>query len=257
MSWTDGSCSPGLTPHAVVLVATVRALKMHGGGPAVTAGAPLNPQYTQENLDLVGEGFCNLRKQLENAKKFGLPVVVAINVFATDSEAELRLVQGLARGAGAADAVLCHHWARGGEGAADLARAVAEACAKPSEFKFLYPLSLSIEEKMKAIATSIYGADDIELSEDARAKVERYTRQGFGDLPICMAKTHLSFSADPKLKGAPTGFTLPIRDVRASVGAGFLYPLVGTMTTMPGLPTRPCFYDIDLDLDKEQVQGLF
>ena len=249
--------SSGLTPNAVVLVASVRALKMHGGGATVTAGTPLPAVYGEENLSLVEEGFCNLRKQIENAKKFGIPVVVAINAFHSDTQKELELVQRLARGAGSFDAVICNHWAKGGKGAIDLANAVELACNAESNFKFLYELDQPIEAKIATIAKEIYGADGIELSDEAKLKVERYTRQGFSGLPICMAKTHLSFSADPTKKGAPKGFTIPIRDVRASVGAGFLFPLVGTMTTMPGLPTRPCVYDIDLDLETEQVQGLF
>jgi len=247
----------GLVPNAVVLVATVRALKMHGGGPPVTAGAPLKPEYTQCNLPLVEAGFCNLRKQIENANMFGVPVVVAINVFNTDTQEEIDLMVKLAKEAGAFDAVLCRHWALGGPGAADLAKAVDRACNAPSDFKFLYNLDISIEDKIRTIAQKIYGADDIELLPEALVKIETYKKQGFGGLPICMAKTHLSLSADPAKKGAPTGFTLPIRDVRASVGAGFLYPLVGTMSTMPGLPTRPCFYDIDLDLETGEVYGLF
>ena len=228
----------GLVPNAVVLVATVRALKMHGGGPPVTAGAPLKPEYTQCNLPLVEAGFCNLRKQIENANMFGVPVVVAINVFHTDTQEEIELMKKLSKEAGAFDAVICRHWAQGGPGAAELARAVDRACSAPSNFKFLYDLNMTIEDKIRTIAQKIYGADDIELLPEAVVKIERYKKQGFGDLPICMAKTHLSLSADPARKGAPTGFTIPIRDVRASVGAGFLYPLVGTMTTMPGLPTR-------------------
>merc|ERR1740128_650705 len=163
----------------------------------------------------------------------------------------------LAKKAGADDAVMCEHWAKGGPGAAGLAKAVDAVCAKSNNFKFLYDLDETIEQKIRTIAQKIYGADDIELLPEALVKIERYKKQGFGNLPICMAKTHLSLSADPSKKGAPTGFTIPIRDVRASVGAGFLFPLVGTMSTMPGLPTRPCFYDIDLDLETGEVHGLF
>jgi len=248
----------GLVPDAVVLVATVRALKMHGGGPAVTPGQPLKPEYTQCNVPLVEAGFCNLGKQIENVKYFGVPVVVAINVFKDDSQEELDLMVKLSKQAGADEAVLCQHWAKGGAGARELASAVHNACQKrESNFKFLYDLDLSIEDKIRTIAQKIYGADDIELLPEAVTKIERYTRQGFSKLPICMAKTHLSLSSDPSKKGAPKGFTLPIRDIRASVGAGFLYPLVGSMTTMPGLPTRPCFWDIDLDLETGEVHGLF
>ena len=247
----------GLTPNAVVLVATVRAIKMHGGGPPVVAGTPLHDDYKNENLGLLEAGFCNLKKQIANANLFGIPVVVAVNVFHTDTENELNLLQKLARENGAFDAVLCRHWAHGGKGAKDLAAAVEKACNEKSNFKFLYDLKESIEKKIETIAREIYGADGIEVSPDAQKAIDRYKRQGFNDLPICMAKTHLSFSSNPALKGAPTGFMIPIRDVRASVGAGFLFPLVGTMTTMPGLPTRPCFYDIDIDLETEAIHGLF
>ncbi|MBZ3891789.1 C-1-tetrahydrofolate synthase, cytoplasmic [Sciurus carolinensis] len=247
----------GLRPHVVVLVATVRALKMHGGGPTVTAGLPLPKDYIEENLELVEKGFGNLRKQIENARMFGVPVVVAVNAFKTDTEAELDLISHLAREHGAFDAVKCTHWAEGGKGALALAQAVQRAAQVPSSFQLLYDLKLPVEEKIRIIAQKIYGADDIELLPEAQHKAEVYTKQGFGNLPICMAKTHLSLSHNPEQKGVPTGFVLPIRDIRASVGAGFLYPLVGTMSTMPGLPTRPCFYDIDLDPETEQVNGLF
>uniref|UniRef100_A0A8C3T0W1 C-1-tetrahydrofolate synthase, cytoplasmic n=1 Tax=Chelydra serpentina TaxID=8475 RepID=A0A8C3T0W1_CHESE len=247
----------GLRPHVVVLVATVRALKMHGGGPTVTAGVPLPKEYTEENLQLLKIGCSNLGKQIQNARTFGTPVVVAVNAFKSDTEAELQLVIQLAKEAGAYDAVKCTHWAEGGKGAVALAQAVQRASQEQSNFKFLYNVELPVVEKIRIIAQQIYGAEDIELSSEAEQKVLVYTKQGFGNLPICMAKTHLSLSHDPEKKGVPTGFILPIRDIRASVGAGFLYPLVGTMSTMPGLPTRPCFYDIDLDPVSEQVNGLF
>ncbi|XP_043842080.1 C-1-tetrahydrofolate synthase, cytoplasmic isoform X2 [Dromiciops gliroides] len=247
----------GLRPHVVVLVATIRALKMHGGGPTVTAGIPLPKEYIEENLELLEKGFCNLGKQIQNARIFGIPVVVAVNAFKTDTEAEVELIVRLAKEAGAFDAVKCTHWAEGGKGAVALAHAVQRASQAPSHFQLLYDVELPVVDKIRIIAQKIYGADDIELLPEAQHKVEVYTKQGFGNLPICMAKTHLSLSHDPEKKGVPTGFVLPIRDIRASVGAGFLYPLVGTMSTMPGLPTRPCFYDIDLDPVTEQVNGLF
>lgn len=247
----------GLKPNAAVLVATVRALKMHGGGPTVVPGVPLPSEYTAENLDLVVKGFSNLKKQIENVSFFGVPVVVAINSFATDTEKELQTVQQLCRDAGAYDAVICHHWSRGGSGAIDLAEAVNKACSSPSKFEFLYDLQLPLEKKIEIIARKIYGADGVTFSDVATERLERYKKQGFNDLPICMAKTHLSLSDNPTLKGAPKGFMLPISDVRASVGAGFIYPLVGKMSTMPGLPTRPCFYDIDIDLETEDIKGLF
>ncbi|GAB1597670.1 C-1-tetrahydrofolate synthase, cytoplasmic-like [Argonauta hians] len=246
----------GLKPNAVVLVATVRALKMHGGGPTVSAGVPLPKAYTQENLDLVEKGCSNLKKQIENATFFGVPVVVAINAFSSDSEAELKLIQKISVDSGAFDAVICHHWAKGGKGAKALAESVMKATDDPCNFKFLYDLKLPIEDKIRIIAQKIYGADDIEISPEAQECINRYKAQGFNDLPICMAKTHLSLSHDASLKGAPTGFVLPIRDVRASVGAGFIYPLIGTMSTMPGLSTRPCFYDIDIDSETEEIVGL-
>ncbi len=248
----------GKVPNAVVLVATVRALKMHGGGPKVTAGAPLDPAYTNENLELLDAGIPNLEAHIENAMKFGIPVVVAVNSFKDDTEAEVELVRKRAMEAGASDAVVTRHWMEGGKGSVDLAKAVVEACEKPSDFKFLYPLEgTSIKEKIEIICKEIYGADGVEYEPLAEKKVELYTRLGFDELPMCMAKTHLSLSHDGTLKGRPKGFTVPIRDIRASVGAGFLYPLVGQMSTMPGLPTRPAYYDVDLDLETGDVVGLF
>ncbi|NXM89348.1 C1TM protein, partial [Oenanthe oenanthe] len=247
----------GLVPSVVVLVATVRALKMHGGGPNVTAGAPLKKEYTEENLQLVADGCCNLQKQIQITQLFGVPVVVALNIFKTDSPAEIDLVCKIAKESGAFDAVPCNHWSAGGKGAIKLAQAVEKAVNQKNNFKYLYDLELPIAEKIRIIAQKVYGAQDIELSPAAQSQVDRYTQQGFGNLPICMAKTHLSLSHQPERKGVPTGFVLPISDVRASIGAGFIYPLVGTMSTMPGLPTRSCFYDIDLDPVTEEVKGLF
>jgi methylenetetrahydrofolate dehydrogenase (NADP+)/methenyltetrahydrofolate cyclohydrolase/formyltetrahydrofolate synthetase len=250
----------GLVPDAVVMVATVRALKMHGGGPAVVPGKPLSVEYTEENLELLEKGVANLVHHIKNAVKFGVPVVVAVNKFSTDTQAEIDLIRQKAKEAGAYDAVLSNHWAEGGAGAVDLAKAVVEVCEKadqPKDFKFLYPLEWSIEEKIAKICSEIYGASGVEFSELAKTKLETYTKQGFSNLPICMAKTQYSLSADANLKGVPTGFTIPIRDIRVSAGAQFIYPLVGEMQTMPGLPTRPCFFDVDLDLETEQVKGLF
>jgi methylenetetrahydrofolate dehydrogenase (NADP+) / methenyltetrahydrofolate cyclohydrolase / formyltetrahydrofolate synthetase len=247
----------GLVPDVVVLVATIRALKMHGGGPKVVAGKPLDPAYTDENLDLLRAGIGNLLHHIKIARKFGVPVVVAINRFGTDSDAELELVRKLAvEEGGAADAVVTNHWEAGGEGAANLARAVVAAAERPRDFQFLYPLEMSIKEKIETIAREIYGADGVDYSPEAEERIQEYTRLGFDKLPICMAKTHLSLSHDPNLKGVPTGFRIPVRDIRASVGAGFLYPLLGKMSTMPGLPTRPAFFDIDLDLASERILGL-
>jgi methylenetetrahydrofolate dehydrogenase (NADP+)/methenyltetrahydrofolate cyclohydrolase/formyltetrahydrofolate synthetase len=247
----------GLIPSVVVLVATVRALKMHGGGPKVVAGKPLDQEYTEENLELLKAGLPNLQHHIKNALRFGVPVVVAVNSFASDTKDEVDLVRKAALEAGAEDSVVCTHWMHGGEGAVKLAEAVVKAAEKPSNFKFLYPLELSIKEKIEIICKEIYGADGVDYSPEAEKKIELYTRLGFDNLPLCMAKTHLSLSHDPSLKGVPKGFRVPIRDIRASVGAGFLYPLLGTMRTMPGLPTRPVFYDVDLDLKTGQVVGLF
>jgi methylenetetrahydrofolate dehydrogenase (NADP+)/methenyltetrahydrofolate cyclohydrolase/formyltetrahydrofolate synthetase len=247
----------GLIPNAVVLVATVRALKMHGGGPRVVAGKPLDFAYTSENLPLLEAGCANLVAHIENIKRYGVPVVVAINRFKDDTPAEIELIRQKAVQAGAEDAVLSTHWADGGDGALKLAEAVIAACEKPSDFRFLYPLDWSIKDKIEKIARDIYGAGSVKYTPEAEAKIELYTRLGFDKLPICMAKTHLSLSHDPSLKGRPRGYEFPVRDVRASVGAGFLYPLCGEMRTMPGLPTRPVFYDVDLDLATGRVVGLF
>ena len=246
----------GLVPNCVVLVATIRALKMHGGGPKVSAGKPLDAAYTEENLELLEEGCSNLAAHIKNAKQFGIPVVVAINRFHTDTDSEIEVVRKAAMAAGAEDAVMSNHWAEGGKGAAALGEAVIEACKQPSDFKFLYDLDSSIEEKIEAIAVKMYSAAGIELSEKAKEQIADYTRNGFDKLPMCMAKTHLSISHDPALKGAPSGFTVPVREIRASIGAGFLFPLLGTMSTMPGLPTRPAFFDIDIDPETGRIVGL-
>jgi methylenetetrahydrofolate dehydrogenase (NADP+)/methenyltetrahydrofolate cyclohydrolase/formyltetrahydrofolate synthetase len=246
----------GLIPNAVVLVATVRALKMHGGGPAVKPGAPLDEAYTKENLPLLEKGLCNLGAHIKNALRFGIPVVVAVNAFKDDMLAELEMIRDYAIGQGAEDSVVTTHWADGGKGSAKLAEAVVAACEKPSNFEFLYPLEWSIKRKIEKIAVDIYGADGVSYEPLAEKQIENYERAGFGNLPICMAKTHLSLSHDPTLKGAPTGFTVPVREVRASAGAGFIYPLIGTMSTMPGLATFPAFMKIDID-ENGETTGLF
>jgi formyltetrahydrofolate synthetase len=246
----------GLAPDCTVLVATIRALKMHGGGPKVVAGKPLAHAYLQEDLGLLEKGCSNLLRLIGNARSFGIPVVVAINRFKDDTNAEIELVRRLSIAAGAEDAVMSNHWAEGGAGAVNLAKAVVAACEKPGHFHFLYPLDMSIKDKIETIVREMYGGSGVEYSPEAEKKIELYTRQGFDKLPICMAKTHLSLSHDPNLKGAPSGFIVPVRDVRASVGAGFLYPLLGTMATMPGLSTRPGYYDIDLDTATGRVIGL-
>jgi methylenetetrahydrofolate dehydrogenase (NADP+)/methenyltetrahydrofolate cyclohydrolase/formyltetrahydrofolate synthetase len=247
----------GRVPNAVVLVATVRALKMHGGGPKVTAGAPLAPEYVDENLDLLAKGIANMLAHIRIARRFGVPVVVAINRFPTDTPAELELIRKVAiEEDGVVDAVVCENYMKGGAGAVELGKAVMKAADQPSQFKFLYELDRPIKEKIETIARNVYGADGVDYSPLAEERIAEYTRLGYDKLPICMAKTHLSLSHDAALKGVPTGFRVPIRDVSASIGAGFLYPLLGTMSTMPGLPTRPAYYDIDIDLETGKILGL-
>jgi methylenetetrahydrofolate dehydrogenase (NADP+)/methenyltetrahydrofolate cyclohydrolase/formyltetrahydrofolate synthetase len=246
----------GLVPNCVVIVASVRALKMHGGGPKVVAGKPLDKDYTEENLELLEKGLPNLLQHVENALKFGVPVVVAINRFITDTDAEIELVRKRAKETGAEDAVVSEVWKKGGEGGAALAEAVVKACEKPSNFKFLYSDDMSIKEKIETVAREIYRADGVDYTPEAESRIRLFTDMGLSHLPLCMAKTHLSFTHDPAIKGTPRGWRLPITDVRASVGAGFLFPLCGTMRTMPGLPTRPVFTDIDLDLETGRVLGL-
>lgn len=247
----------GLIPQVVVIVATVRALKMHGGGPKVVAGKPLAPEYTDENLDLLRKGLPNLERHVKNALKFGVNVVVAVNSFATDTPAEVELIRKAALEFGATDSVVSTHWADGGAGALKLAEAVIRAAEKPTHFQYLYPVEQPIKQKIETIAKDIYGAEGVDYSPEADEQIARYNRLGFDKLPICMAKTHLSFTADAAVKGAPTGFRISVREVRASVGAGFIYPLLGKMSTMPGLPTRPVFYDVDMDLKTGKVVGLF
>ncbi len=243
----------GLRPDCVVLVATVRALKTHGGGPKVVAGRPLDPAYTEENLPLLRAGMANLEAHLETVARFGVPVVVAINRFPTDSRHELELVRHSAMEAGAGAAVTTDHHAHGGEGARELAMAVVEASEQPSRFDFLYPLDRPIKEKIETIATKVYRAANVEYSPQAESQIADFEKAGFGYLPICMAKTHLSISDDPAIKGAPKDYTVTVREVRASVGAGFIYPLLGEMRTMPGLGATPGFMKVDVNEDGEVV----
>ncbi|KAG6449948.1 hypothetical protein O3G_MSEX006346 [Manduca sexta] len=247
----------GDRPHCAVIVATVRALKMHGGGPTVAPGLPLNDVYVQENLELLGKGLCNLGKHISNGNKFGVPVVVAINRHGNDTQAELNLVKEFAIQNGAFRAVLCDHWANGGLGALDLADAVIDACDTPSKFNYLYPLNLSIQDKIKKIATEMYGAGEIEYTDEVLEKIKVFTEKGYDKLPICMAKTSNSLTGDPAIKGAPTGFMLKINGIFVSVGAGFVVPMVGEISKMPGLPTRPSIYDIDLNTKTGEIEGLF
>jgi len=246
----------GIMPDAVVLVATVRALKMHGGGPKVTPGKPLSTAYTQENLELLSKGINNLEAHLAIIRKFGLPAVVAINSFPTDTAAEHELVRQAALKAGAADAVVSKNWALGGEGAANLAEAVDKACQAPSQAKLLYPLEISIKEKIETIAHEVYGAGNVAYSDDANEAIDKFTSLGYGNLPICMAKTQYSLSHDPAVKGAPRGFTLPVKDLRLAAGAGFIYPLTGDISTMPGLPSVPAYMGMDIDTSTGMITGL-
>ena len=244
-------------PDVVVLVATVRALKMHGGGPKVTPGQPLADEYRQENVPLLEKGLENLRAHLRIAGEFGVPVVVAINAFDTDSEAEWELIRRASKEAGAFDAVVTRHHAEGGEGARDLAIAVAAAADQTAQPRFLYDLSASIEEKLRTVATRLYGARDIDISPEATRQIAEYEERGFGRLPVCIAKTHLSLSHDPALKNAPKDFIFPIRELRPSIGAGFVYALAGDIRTMPGLPSKPAFRGVDIDPDTGRIRGLF
>lgn len=246
----------GLKPDCAVIVASIRALKMHGGLGKVIAGKPLPDELKKENLPALEKGCANLQKHIENMLLHGVPVVVAVNKFTTDTNKEFELIRKIAKSAGAEDTVLSDVWANGGVGGKDLAQAVIKAAEKPSKFKFLYELDWPIKQKIETIATRIYGAKDVHYESLANRKIKLYTELGYNKLPICMAKTHLSLSHDPGLKGRPTGFTLPIRDVRASVGAGFLYPLCGEMRTMPGLPSDPAGAHYDIT-EEGKVLGLF
>src|ERR1700758_3680468 len=238
----------GLRPNAAVIVATVRALKAHSGKYKIVAGRPLPEDLLRENPDDVLAGAANLRKQIENIRLHGVSPVVAINAFPTDHPSEHQVIRDIAADMGARAAV-CTHFADGGRGAIELAEAVSEAAEEPSDFRFLYPDTASLREKIAAVATRVYGADGVSYSSQATAQLDPSERVGFGHLPVCIAKTHLSISSDPALKGAPTGWTLPVREVRASVGAGFVYPICGDMRTMPGLSSNPAAARIDLDED--------
>ena len=244
-------------PNAAVIVTTIRALKMHSGRFKIVAGKPLDPGLEREDMSALEAGICNLEKQIENVRAHGVPSVVAINVFPTDTDKEHEFVRRRSLAAGAFGAEISEVFAKGGEGGRALATAVDRACEKGGgKFKFLYPLEAPVHEKIETIAKTMYGAAGIECSEQAKADIARYEKAGYGGLPICMAKTHLSLSAEPEKKGRPTGFTLPVREVRLSAGAGFLYPLCGEMKTMPGLGSRPGLENVDIDANGEIV-GLF
>ena len=238
----------GLAPDAAVLVATVRGLKAHSGNHRIVAGRPLPEALLMENPDEVHAGGDNLRKQLENMRIHGVTPVVAINTFPGDHEKDLEAVAEIAAEYGARSA-LCTHFADGGRGATDLAEAVVEAAAEESQFSPLYPDEMNLRDKIRTVAQKVYGAEDVSFTARANKQLDGYERNGFGDLPVCIAKTHLSISSDPKLVGAPTGWTLPVREVRASVGAGFVYPICGDMRTMPGLGKNPAAKNIDIDAD--------
>lgn len=246
----------GLRPDACVLVATIRALKSHSGKYKIVAGKALPPEMLENNVGDVEKGASNLRKQIENVKIHGVTPVVAINAFETDHPEEIEAVKRIAVESGALGAAVSTHWADGGKGAIELAELVIDAANQPSDFRFLYDLNDSIKSKIATIATKIYGAADVSYTTQAADQIRSYEDSGFGGLPICMAKTHLSLSHDPTLKGAPTGFTLPIREVRASVGAGFIYPICGDMRTMPALPEHPAAEHVDID-ETGNIVGLF
>ncbi|ABU56652.1 formate--tetrahydrofolate ligase [Roseiflexus castenholzii] len=239
----------GLAPDAVVLVATVRALKAHSGRYTITAGRPLDPRLAEENPEDVADGAANLAAQVRIARLFGRPVVVAINRFPDDFPSEVEVIRQVARESGAFDVVESFVFAEGGAGGCDLARAAIQACEAPGTFTPLYPLDMSLREKIETLATKVYGATRVEYTPEASRRLAQFEHQGYGNLPICMAKTHLSISHDPKLRGAPSGYVFPIRDVRLAAGAGFIYPLAGDIRTMPGLPAHPAAERIDIDAE--------
>lgn len=250
----------GLVPDVAVIVATVRALKVHGGGPEIKPGAQLAEVYRTENLEVLRAGCVNLKKHIENARQYGVKVVVAINRFETDTDAEAAVIRDEAIAAGAEDAIVANHWAEGGKGAVDLANGVIAASAKSNhdEFKLLYPTdSGDTASRIEAIAQKMYGAASVAFSEVAQKKIDTYTKQGYGNLPICIAKTQYSLSHDAALKGAPTGFEIPIRDVRMAAGAGYLYALAADIQTIPGLPTAPGYLNVDVNLETGEIEGLF
>ena len=245
----------GLQPDAAVLVSTVRATKSQSGKHRIVAGRPLPEEMLTENPDEVHEGSANLRKQIANIALHGVSPVVAINAFPTDHASEHEAIAEICEEEGVRCAVSTH-FMDGGAGAAGLAEVVEEAANEPSDFALLYPDEASLEEKIAAVATEVYGAEDVSYTPQAKRQLGTYEAAGFGSLPVCIAKTHLSLSSDPALRGAPTGWTLPVREVRASVGAGFLYPICGDMRTMPGLGSSPAAFDIDFD-ENGEIVGLF
>jgi formyltetrahydrofolate synthetase len=231
-------------------------LKAHTGKYKIVPGKPLDPALTQENIADIEVGSANMIRHIENLRKFGVNPVVAINVFATDTDAEIDTIKRIAMENGATGVAVADHWAHGGAGATELAEMVVSACEQSNDFRYLYDVNLPIKTKIETITREIYGAANVEYSLDAEKQIASFERDGFGNLPVCMAKTHLSFSADPKLVGAPSGFTVAIQEVRASVGAGFIYPLCGEMRTMPGLGKFPAAQNVDID-ENGRVIGLF
>jgi len=247
----------GLTPNCAVIVATVRALKSHGGGPAVPPGKPLDPVYSEEHVELVEKGCANLIRHIETVKKSGINPVVCINSFYTDTKAEIATIKREAERAGARVA-LSEHWLKGGDGALELADAVVDACNEPNNFKFLYQLEMPLSQRIEKIATEIYGAKEVSYTPEAQAKLKVMESDAeTSKLGTCMVKTHLSLSHDPNLKGAPTGWTLPIRDILTYKGAGFVVPVAGTITLMPGTASDPAYRRIDVDVNERKVTGLF
>lgn len=242
----------GLTPDAAVVVTTIRAMKAHSGRHKIVAGRALPPDLLKEDPDEVHMGAANLRKQIENVRLHGVTPVVAINAFPDDFPSEHAAVRQIAAELGVRAAV-CTHFVDGGKGATDLAEAVAEAANEQSNFAYLYADEDSLREKISALATKVYGADGVDYAPSAAKQIDNYEKNGFGTLPICVAKTHLSISSDPTMLGAPTGWRLPVREVRANVGAGFIYPICGDMRTMPGLGTSAAAERIDIDADGEIV----
>ncbi|RMG85988.1 MAG: formate--tetrahydrofolate ligase, partial [Chloroflexi bacterium] len=246
----------GLEPDAAVLVVPVRALKAHSGKYKIVAGKPLPPELLEKNVADVEAGAANLIKHIQNVRLHGVTPVVAINVFESDHPEEIEAIKRISEEAGALGAAVTRHHAEGGRGAIELAEMVVEACEEPTQFRFLYDLDLPIKDKIEIIAKEIYGASGVSYEPLAERQIRSYEANGFGKLPICVAKTHLSISHDPKQKGAPSGYIFPIREVRASVGAGFIYPIAGDMRTMPGLPDHPAAENVDLD-EYGEVIGLF
>ena len=246
----------GLKPSAAVIVVTVRALKAHSGKYRIIPGKPLPPEMLENNVADVEAGAANLRKQIENVRLHGVTPVVAINAFSTDHDDEIQAIKRIALESGALGAAVSRHWSDGGKGAIELAEMTVSAAEQDNQFNFLYELEQPIKKKIETIATKIYGAKDVSYSAAAETQIKSYEENGFGNLPICMAKTHLSLSHDPTLKGAPSGFTFPVREVRASVGAGFIYPICGDMLTMPAFPEHPAAEKIDIDEDG-RIIGLF